>query len=175
MTKAASRYLGLAFFLATAAMAWSQTSPEQTAINVAIRRQAATIELGNKLTEADEAVARRDLPAAATLFEAAQTLVNEIGDTDKIASERERTRQGLLYTHLELARLAQRRGDLLETKSQLAGALRADPENPTALQMQAANEKTLAEQAGRFPSQQAVEMVAAEHTNKVQAATLIQD
>src|SRR5208282_4145633 len=113
MTKAASLPIGLIFLLATAAVVRAQTPPANPAVDVAIRRQADTILLRQKLIDAKAAWQRKDLHAAAKLYEDAYTLVQGIGAAS-VEAERGQTVAGLIAVRMELARAAQNSGDLKE-------------------------------------------------------------
>ena len=90
MTTAASVSFGLVFLFATAASrnaGWAQPAPEDDAIKEAIRRQANVITLRQKLAQASEAEARKDLPAAAKLYDNSHELVLSIGTAFGIEAE----------------------------------------------------------------------------------------
>src|SRR5512138_230451 len=151
MMKAALLPLGLTLFLATAAVSFGQAPPQETAINEAVMRQAARISLRQKLVQASEAQARGDLPAAAKLYDDCWDLVQKVGAN--VDAEAAQTRAGLASVRLELARLAQRRGDYRDAGIQINDVLRVDPSNADAIGLRQANEKLLAQQAGRIPDQ----------------------
>src|SRR5436190_9063915 len=111
MTTAASVSFGLVFLFATATVSRAQRAPEDDAIKEAIRRQADVISLRQKLAQARDADARKDLAAAGTFYESAYKLVESIG-TVGITNETAQTVAGLGAVRLELARRAQKRGDL---------------------------------------------------------------
>ena len=82
----------------------AQSAVTDAAIVEAVRRQAATIDLRLKLEEADGALARKDLPVAAKLYEEAYELVQKIGSG--IDAEQEQTVKGLAGVRMTLAREA---------------------------------------------------------------------
>src|SRR5437773_12457482 len=104
--------LGLSLLLATTAATFAQATPEQAAVEEGIRRQADRITLRQKLVDARAAEERHDLPNAARLYGVAWDLVQKIGPS--AGPEADQTRSGYVRVHLELARAAQRHGDLRE-------------------------------------------------------------
>src|SRR5882724_3032401 len=79
MIKAAILPLGLCLLFVNTTISLAQPSPEQTAINEGLQRQAAHITLREKLAAAADAVARRDFNVAANLYDEAWDLVQFIG------------------------------------------------------------------------------------------------
>jgi len=173
MTKAASLSLGLIILVGTAAITWSQSAPTDAAINEAVRRQANTILLRQKLSDARSAESRKDLVAAVKLYEDAYQLVQGIGDT--VSPEATTTVAGLVAVRLELARAAQNRGDLNEARTQAARVLKVDPKNEAGLVFMKQNEKMLADQRGHIPTAVAMERAAVTQKEKIEAATMVQD
>jgi general secretion pathway protein D len=76
---------------------------------------------------------------------------------------------------MELARQAQRQGQLKEAKTQVDLVVKVDPQNAEAVALQQEVEKILAEKAGQIPSDAAIEQAAMARTNRIEAATLVQD
>jgi len=175
MRKAASVSFGLVFLFATATVSWAQRAPEDAAIEEAIRRQADVITLRQKLAQARDAEARKDLAATAKLYGDAYKLVQGIGSGFGIDEETSQTVAGLASVRLELARLAQKSGDLKEADTQVSLVLTVDPQNPAAHEFKKANDKALAEKAGQFPTDPAREQVAAAHKEKTEAMTKVTD
>lgn len=158
---------------AGAAAPASDVSPADEAANEAVRRQAEHIRLRQILLEAKDAEERHQIAEAAKLYDDAWAKVQLIGQgVDKEAAT---TLAGLGATRLELAREAQKRGDLLGAKTQIADVLRADPKNPAAIQFNEENERMLKAQAGRVPDQATINTVPSIQTNKVEVETLIRD
>ena len=133
----------MVLLLATATVLWAQPAPTDTAINEAIRRQAKVKILQQKLIEAQDVEARKELQAAAKLYEDCVELVDSIGNRENIQSETAQTIAGLGIVRLELARNAQKRGDLREADTQVSRVLKVDPTNPVALDFKKANDKLL--------------------------------
>ena len=175
MTKAASVSFGLVFLFATATVSRAQPAPEDDAIKEAIRRQANVITLRQKLAQAGEAEARKDLVAAAKLYGNAYELVQSIGPGEGIEAETAQTIAGVASVRLELARQAQKRGDLPEAKTQVDQVLKVDPQNTVAIEFKRLNDKALEEMAGRIPSDAARERVASARTNRIAAMTKVTD
>lgn len=170
MTNAASRYFGLMLLITTVATAWSQSSPVTDAINESVRRQHTMGLLRQKLIEADDAAARRDLASASRRYEEAYNYVEQIGSGYGIEADAQRARQGLVSVRLELARQAAKRNDLPEVKTQTDRVLMVDPQNSAALQMRAQNQKLMAETVS--PTQAAIEAKNESITNQHDAKVL---
>jgi len=129
MTKAASLTLGM--IILAGPMGWAQPVATDAAISEAVRRQANTILLRQKLADAQVAQSRQDLPVAVKLYEDAYTLVEGIGD--RVSPEAATTVAGLTSVRLELARAAQKRDELNEVRKQLTRVLKVDPKNKQAI------------------------------------------
>src|ERR1041385_3777485 len=103
MTKAASLTLGLLVLCGTSVTGLAQNSPAtDAAIKTAIQREADRITLRQKLADAEAAETRKDLPAAAKLYEEAWRLVVGIGTN--IDAERAATVAGYTRVQLQLTR-----------------------------------------------------------------------
>ncbi|MCX6912076.1 MAG: hypothetical protein NT167_03305, partial [Verrucomicrobia bacterium] len=173
MMKAATLSLALIALLAAASAAPAQTPPQETAVNEAVYRQANRIALRQKLADARAAQERHALPSAAKLYDDSWELVQKIGSG--VDAERDQTVAGLGTVRLELARAAQRRGDYKEARTQIDDGLRVDPTNAAAIEFKTGNEKLLAEQRGRIPSEDVRSQVPAVMEEKVKASTLVHD
>jgi tetratricopeptide (TPR) repeat protein len=176
MRKAASLPLGLIFLFVTAAVPWAQPAPApaDTAVDEAVRRQADTILLRQKLGQAASAWDRKDIGVSAKLYEDAYTLVQRIGGSG-IDAERKQTVSGLVAARMDLARAAQKGADLIEADKQVSRVLKVDPGNADALAFQRNNNKLLEEQRGRIPTDAAMERVRQVANDVINAATLVQD
>jgi hypothetical protein len=171
-------FLGLSIFLLT----WlAPSSPAQTssadsaAVNRAILNQADTILLRQKLEEAKGAVAHGDLPGAAKLYQDAYGLVEEIGPSGNITQETAQTINGLVAVRLELARQAQKNGDLLSANNQAEAALKVDPKNPSAVAFKKQNDALVASLRGKIPDQATMERAAQAQNEQTNAQTLVRD
>ena len=173
MTKVASFSLSLILLAGITPVGWSQSTPTDAAINEAVRRQADTILLRQKLGEARSAEARKDLPAAAKLYEESYKLVEGIGDFS--TPEAAATVAGLTTVKMDLARAAQKRGELSEAKTYVDRILKVDPQNEAARAFARQNDKLIAEQVGQRPSPDAVKRAVEAQKEKTDAAQLVQD
>ncbi|MCX6930366.1 MAG: hypothetical protein NT154_45235, partial [Verrucomicrobia bacterium] len=176
MMKAATLSLALTLLFAAATAATAaeaQTTPQDAAVNEAVYRQANRITLRNKLAEARAAQERRALPSAAKMYDDAWELVQKIGSG--VDAERDQTVAGLAAVRLELARTAQRRGDYKEARTQVDDVLRVDPTNGQAVEFKSANEKLLADQRGKIPSEEVQSQVPAAMEDRIKASTLVHD
>src|SRR6188474_1151311 len=92
MIKAATIPLGL-FLLFSAGMpaCFAQAAVDPTAINEIYRRDAARIELRQRLVEAEELQARNDLASAGKVYDRAWDLVLLIGPSAKVEAEQVQT------------------------------------------------------------------------------------
>ena len=174
MIKAVALLLGLTFVLATPPASWSQPAPAgEAAVNEAIYRQANLITLRQKLADARATQARRDLPAAAKLYDESWDLVQKVGSG--VDAERDQTVMGLTAVRLDLARAAQSHNQLEEAEAQIKDVLRVDPTNATAIEFKRGNEKLMADQRGTIPSPEVKAQVPAVIEDNIQARTLVQD
>ena len=90
------------------------------------------------------------------------------GSGPGVDAERDQTVAGLAAVRLELARAAQRHGDYKEARTQVDDVLRVDPTNAAAIEFKSGNEKLLAEQRGKIPSEDVRSQVPAHHRRKGQ-------
>src|ERR1035441_194097 len=110
MTKAAFIFLGLAALaMFSAPMSAQDNNPAATAVNEAVMRQAETIVLRQKLSDAKAVAQRGDIVNAAKLYQESVTLAQQIGSG--IDAETQQAVAGLASTRLALARDAQSRSD----------------------------------------------------------------
>lgn len=151
----------------------SQTSADNAAVAEAVRRQAYTIEMHQKLTDAQQAFDAKDFARAAKSYEGAYELSQRIGIGIDI--ETKAAVSGLVATRLQLAQRAEAQRDYVEARTQINGALRVDPKNSVALQFKQQNDALLAANSGRMPSMEALQTVSTVATNKLLARTMVQD
>ena len=174
MTKAALFSLGLAALLVLPSVVTAQdNSSIAMADSEAVLRQAKTIDLRQKLAEAQEAAQHGNIVAAAKIYQESCTLAEEIGSG--IDFETAQAKAGLATTRLAVARDAQSRGDLREAGTQAAQVLKVDPKNPAALAFKKQNDQMLAAMKGKIPSAAVVEQVPQMITQKTDSGTLLQD
>jgi len=177
MTKAVSVPLGFILILAGAFLLPAQTnSPVDMAVSEAVLRQANTVVLRQKLVQARDTAARGDLVAAAKLYEDSYSLVQQIGSG--ISAESQDTISGLVSARFELAREAQRRGDvqdLLEANTQISRVLKVDPKNSAALDFKKQNDRLIAALRGKVPDDATLQQVPTIASEKMGADTLVRD
>lgn len=177
MTKAAAVTQVFAILLATALAAPAQPAVSQdadVAINTAVLRQANKILLRQKLADAAEAVQRRDLPAAAKIYDSAVELVGQIGENN-CADEAAIAVSGFSAVRLKLAEEARQRGQYREVNTQLTRVLKVDPRNAQAIALKAANDKTLNELKGQIASDDTYKEAAKAREEKITASTHVQN
>ena len=178
MIKAVTITLGLTVFLAAVPAAHSQTAAsdpaQQTAVDHAVYNEANRLLLRQKLTDARSAQERRELVAAAKLYDESWDLVLSIG-ANNVQAEAAQVRGGLASVRMELAVAAQRRNDLDAAAIQVNDVLRVDKTNAEAQAFKRENEKLLVAQAGRIPNKDTTRLVPGIMTNKVNASTLVHD
>ena len=174
MTKAVLFPIPLILVLATAVSpAQTSTSYQSTAVANAVMRQADTIDLRHKLDQANAALQQKDLVAAAKLYEEAWTLVQQIGSG--IPEETAQTKAGLVYVHMELAREAEREGNLHDADVQVSRVLIVDPQNPEAIAFKKQNDALIAETRGKAADLETQAQVPAIQNQQTDAATLARD
>ncbi len=176
MLRTSLTIVGLITFLGVT-IACGQTSPNvsdtERAVREAVRRQARTVELRQKIQEAQRAEQRNDLATAAKLYEACYELTQSIGTGVEAETQTVITR--LVAVRLELAKQASKRKDYPEADAQLKAALRVDPQNQAVLTFKSQNDQLLAETEGMRPGREVLDMLPAFHSNRVAAATLVQE
>ena len=158
-------------------MSVAQTnSPADMAVTEAVLRQADTVVLRQKLVQAKDAAAHGDLPVAARLYEDAYQLVQQIGSG--VDAESAQTISGLAAVRMELAREAQRQGDiasLREADTQVNRVLKVDPQNPAALAFKKQNDRLIAALRGKVPDDATLQEVPLIANDKTEAGTLVRD
>src|SRR5258705_8341140 len=127
MIKAQTISLGLLLLLSALSPAWSQPSPQQTAIDEDIRRQAAKITLRQTLADARSAEQRKDLVTAAKLYDSSWDLCQQIGPG--VDAEMAAVKAGLAATRMPLAAAAEKSGNLQVADDNVRDVLRVDPTN----------------------------------------------
>lgn len=175
MTKAVLFPIPFVLLLATI-FASAQTTPsyESDAVNRAVMLQADRILLQQKLDAAAAAVGRKDYPAAAKLYQDAYGLVEDIGEAS-IPQETAQTTSGLIAVRMELAREAQRNGDLHEANQEVSIVLKVAPEDPEAIAFKKQNDLLIAQTRGMKPDMATQEEAPAIQNQKTDAATLARD
>src|SRR6185503_353344 len=153
---------------------FAQTSiPTDDAVRESIRREAAKIELRQRLTQAQEAQRRGEFNTAAKLYEDCIALIRHVGTG--IDLEQQEVLRGIVGTRLVLAEQAQRRGDYTEAENHIQRILKLDAHNEAALAFQRQLNDEKQRTAGMRPSQETVARIPEIRDEKIAAATLVQD
>ena len=173
MTKAAFISLGLAALVVFPATVPAQDNPANFAVNEAVMRQANTIVLRQKLSDARAVAQRGDIVNAAKLYQESVTLAQQIGSG--IDVETQQAVAGLTSTRLALARDAQSRNDLHEADAQVLQVLKADPKNGAAIAFKQRNDQMIVAMKGRTPDAATMDMIPQVVAQKTQSGTLLQD
>ncbi len=179
MTKAALFTIGLAALLSFPVVVPAQDNSTAIAVDEAVLRQAKTIVLRQKLSEARATAQRDEVAAAAKLYQESCALAQQIGSG--VDAETAQAVAGLSATRLALARDAQSRGDLREADVQvqqvvkLGQAFKVPPDLTEALAFKKQNDEMLAASQGLRPSEAVLDQRAGITAKKVEAATLVQD
>ena len=169
--------VGIAMLLGVIVLPCAQTqTPAQNAAQEVVRRQAAIIELQNKLKEAGTVEQSGSLIAAAILYEEAQIRVESIGVGAKgIDAESAATIEGLTRVRLALGEKHAISGNLTEARKQVQRVLVLSPGNLTAREQLQSMDAQLEKLRGRMPTEETIEDVKNVVEEKIQAATLVQD
>src|SRR6266513_689922 len=168
----AAKYLSL-LLVASATSLMAQPAPADTATDVAVQRQAATIMLRKTLAEAKAAQDKLDLLAASKLYEEAYRLVQIVGVG--IDQEAQETISGLATVRLVLAKQAQRRARFEEADLHVKRVLAVDPKNEAALKFKKENDKALEALKGRVPSKEVQALIPEVQKQRISTFTLVQD
>jgi len=155
--------------------AWAQApvTPAQDAVSESLRREAAKIELRQKLADAQAAQTKGDIYAAARLYDECMALIKRIGTG--VETEYSQVMSGLVQTHLILAEQAQRRGEFEQADLHANVVLKEDPKNEAALAFKAQNARQRASMAGLMPSQDTIARLPEAHADRVRASTHVQN
>ncbi len=173
MKKVALTSLCLALALLCPSKVHAQKSDIDLATEEGARRQALKIELDRKLADAQAAEKKGAFLESAQIYTDCINLVKKI--TTGVDGQHKQALEGFIATRLQLAEQAQRIGDYAAADNQYARILKEDPKNERVIQLSKANKETLAAEAGRRPSDAAIAKMPDVHTNRVNAATLVQD
>jgi Flp pilus assembly secretin CpaC/tetratricopeptide (TPR) repeat protein len=173
MIKAALQILCLITVLAAPALRAQTTDAAALATDEAVRRQADSIKLKQKLADAVSAQQRNDLVEAARLYQECYQLAQVIGPpADPQMADIMSGRSTVL---LALARDDQDHHDYQQAEERLKQILAADPQNDAALRAEKENKEYLDRQAGMVPDTATLAMRPTIQSNVVQVATLVQD
>ncbi|MEO7675813.1 MAG: hypothetical protein ABIV39_03495, partial [Verrucomicrobiota bacterium] len=174
MIKAVKISFGLFILLGTAIL-HAQPNPAEVAEIEAVRRQEATITLHNKLLSAQEAQRKGFLVDAGKLYQEAVSLFPKVGAGPNVDLDKKQTVAGLVTVRLQLARDAQRRGNLAEADEQVSSALKIDSRNEALLKFKRENDNLILAQIGNIPSPETLSRVPDVQKEKIAAQTLVQD
>ncbi len=172
MCKAAITSFCLFFVLHATAPA-QNTGASEDAATEAIRREAYKKELGDKLKEAQAAQKRGENFAAAKLYEDCAALAKKTGSG--VEAEQKLVEGGIIAVRLILADQAYRNGDFSSAEFHLKRVLDLDPRNPAALELKKTNDQATLAQEGRMPDKETIDKLPDAHTDRIKAATLVQD
>ena len=151
--------VGIALLLGVIVLPSAQAqTPAQNAAQEVVRRQAAIIELRNKLDEARNVENSDNLLAASILYEHAQQRVESIGLGAKgIEAESAATLEGLTRVRLALGDEYATSGNFTEARKQVQRVLVLSPGNLKARgQLQSIDER-LEKLRGRMPAEETID------------------
>ena len=177
MTKAAPSLFCLIFVLTAAPTLLAQTGARDAtgnAIDEAVRRQDDLNSLRRKMALAETARGRGDLNACVKQYEDCRELIKNIGAT-VVDNENRQVIAALSDVLLELAQKAQAAGDYKTADEKVRHIVKINPEDQAAIIFKKHNDKLLAEQAGRIPSDEMLARLPEFRTNHINNATLVQD
>ena len=173
MKKVALTSLCLALALVCPGKIHAQKSDIDLATEEGARRQALKIELDRKLADAQTAEKKGAFLESAQVYTDCLDLVRKI--TTGVDGQHKQALEGFIATRLQLAEQAQRIGDYAAADNQYARILKEDPKNDRVIELSKANKERLAAEEGRRPSDAAIARMPEVHTNRVNAATMVQD
>jgi tetratricopeptide (TPR) repeat protein len=183
MTKAAPIFIGLAALIIISGTVPAPAQDNNAAITAAdqeaVMRQANTIVLRQKLTDAKATGQRGDIAGAAKLYQESCTLAETIGSG--IPDETAQAVAGLTDARLALARDAQARGDYHEADTQVKQILnverelRVTPRLNDVLAFKKHNDDLMALYKGRTPDAETQDQIPPLAADRVKASTLVQD
>src|SRR5687767_5361247 len=145
----------------------------QDAVTESLRREAAKIELRQKLADAQAAHTKGDIYAAARLYDECLALIKRIGTG--VESEYAQVVAGIVQTRLILAEQAQRRNEFEQADLHANVVLKEDPKNEAALAFKAQNARARAALAGLMPSPETIARLPEAQGDRVRASTHVQN
>jgi type II secretory pathway component GspD/PulD (secretin)/tetratricopeptide (TPR) repeat protein len=171
--KAAIRTVGLLLYSILLASAQTTISPTDDAVRESVRRDAAKIELRQKIADAQAAQRRGELSGAAKLYEDALALIDKI--STGVELEYREVVKGIATVRAALAEQAMRRGDFAEADTHINRVLKLDPRNEAVLVLRQKNEQEKRRAVGMRPSQTTLSQIPDIQAQKITSATLVQD
>jgi general secretion pathway protein D len=175
MSKAAVAVASLSLLLFAVAPSSAQLDPVQSAGDEAVRRQNAILEARQALAQAQTALRQGDLGKAAQLYEEALTQAQKAGGGVRVEKEQTDAIAGLVSVNLDLAQMAQRRGDLEEADKRVSRVLKLDPTNSAALSFKRDNDKRMEAKRGTEASPEVKALVPKVMEERVEVTTLVRD
>jgi len=151
----------------------AQRADTDVAVAESVRREALKIDLRSRLVEADAAQKRGALAESARLYTDALNLVRKIGSG--VDAEHRQAVEGNTAVRTILAEQARAATDYAAADDHYAAILRDDPKNERVIELRRANDRNRVANEGRRPSDDAIATLPGIYTNRVQAATLVQD
>jgi type II secretory pathway component GspD/PulD (secretin)/tetratricopeptide (TPR) repeat protein len=174
MIRSFQLFVGVSLLVAGSTAAFAQPTQTDAAVSEAVRRQADTITLTQKLAVAQDAARRGDLEVAAKTYEQCVKLVEGIG-SGRVEAESAAVVSGLTDVRLQLAEAAQKRGDLREADVQVSRVLKVNPNSERAIAFKAENDKRLKEMAGMMPDQATQDRVPQWEKERIDNSTKVQN
>jgi len=174
MIRSLHLFLGASLLVASASILSAQQAQTETAVQEAVRRQANTILLRQKLAAAKDAEVRGDLDVAAKLYEDGLNLVERIGPNG-IDAETAEVIRGLSDVRISLAQHARKFKDYREADVQLKRVLKVNPTNEEAIALKEDNDRQLRDLQGMTPSPDYLAKVPEWTTNRIENSTKIQN
>ena len=152
MIKAVKLSLGLLLLTGTISI-HAQNNAAQIAEEEAVRRQEATVTLHAKLLAAQDTQRKGFLVDAGKLYQEAVSLFPKVTVGEPaVEADKKQAVAGLVEVRLQLARDAQRRGNLADANDQVSSALKIDPKNDALLSFKRENDQLILDQRGNVPS-----------------------
>jgi type II secretory pathway component GspD/PulD (secretin)/tetratricopeptide (TPR) repeat protein len=153
---------------------WAQADAFKSAEEEAVRRQNAIITARVALEKAQAAQRQGDLLKAGKGYEETLAIARKLGGAG-LEKELKAAVEGLSEVNLQLAQMAQRRGDFDEADARVSRILKEDPANKSAIAFKQENAKRRQAALGRSPSPETLARVPQIASNKVEIATMVRD
>ncbi|HWY78615.1 MAG TPA: hypothetical protein VN281_23575, partial [Verrucomicrobiae bacterium] len=175
MIKAASLFCFTVLLAATPVAVRAQSAEDvNRAAEEAVRRQADTILLRQKLALAQEDQQRGDLQAALKHYGDCYALAQGIGPSLP-PDLGQQTRGGLVVVLFAVAKIEQDKKDYADADLRFSRILVVDPGNQEAIIRKKENQRLLDAQAGTVPGPDTTALIPTWHSNEVRVATMVQD
>ncbi|MCX6904185.1 MAG: hypothetical protein NTW03_12060, partial [Verrucomicrobia bacterium] len=145
----------------------------EKAITEGVRRQELTKRMQIKLADAQAAQKRGEIEGAAKGYDEAFQLGQKVGAG--IDQEMKQAVTGVVETRTQLVKQAQRRMDFAEADLLITRMLSVDPKNSQVLDLKKENDEAWRVARPMLPNPEIREMASEIYTNKMRAASLVQD